>query len=142
MKVVLVAPPIVDTLEGRLQVVGVDAIRECPPLGIYVLVSLLARGLMTQPELAGLKVPSMAGVLESAVGGYAKGAPVRVIGNSTTGRPAAAITAAVRSRTYCGRRWLSNVSPASNTTSAFIERAAFRTHAKPAVPSPPWRRAV
>src|SRR4029077_8650204 len=39
-------------------------------LAIYVLVSLLARGLMTQPELAGLKVPSMAGVLEAAVGGW------------------------------------------------------------------------
>lgn len=39
-------------------------------LAIYVLVSLLARGLMTQPELAGLKVPSMAGVFESAVGAW------------------------------------------------------------------------
>jgi arginine:ornithine antiporter/lysine permease len=37
-------------------------------LGIYVLVSLLARGLMPQAELAGLKVPSMAGVFESVVG--------------------------------------------------------------------------
>ena len=37
-------------------------------LAIYVLVSLLARGLMTQAELAGLKVPSMAGVLEAVVG--------------------------------------------------------------------------
>ena len=37
MKVLLVAPPIMDTLDGRLQVVGVDAIRECPPLGIYTL---------------------------------------------------------------------------------------------------------
>ena len=39
-------------------------------LGIYVVVSVLARGLMTQPELAGLKVPSMAGVFESAVGSW------------------------------------------------------------------------
>ena len=37
-------------------------------LGIYVLVSLLARGLMPQAELAGLKIPSMAGVFESVVG--------------------------------------------------------------------------
>jgi arginine:ornithine antiporter/lysine permease len=37
-------------------------------LGIYVLVSLLASGLMTQPELGALKVPSMAGVFESLVG--------------------------------------------------------------------------
>ena len=37
-------------------------------LGLYVLVSLLSRGIMTQPELAGLKVPSMAGVLEAVVG--------------------------------------------------------------------------
>jgi arginine:ornithine antiporter/lysine permease len=39
-------------------------------LGIYVLVSLVSRGLMGQAELAGLKVPSMAGVLESIVGGW------------------------------------------------------------------------
>jgi arginine:ornithine antiporter / lysine permease len=39
-------------------------------LGIYVLVSLLARGILTQPELAGLKVPSMAGVLEPLVGSW------------------------------------------------------------------------
>jgi arginine:ornithine antiporter/lysine permease len=37
-------------------------------LGIYVLVSLLATGILSQPELAGLKVPSMAGVLEPLVG--------------------------------------------------------------------------
>jgi anaerobic magnesium-protoporphyrin IX monomethyl ester cyclase len=41
VKVLLVAPPIVDTLDGRLQVVGVDAIRECPPLGIYTLAAVL-----------------------------------------------------------------------------------------------------
>jgi len=39
-------------------------------LGLYVLVSLLARGLMAQPDLAGLGVPSMAGVFESVVGGW------------------------------------------------------------------------
>lgn len=45
MKVLLVAPPIMDTLDGRLQVVGVDALRECPPLGIYTLAAVLeARG--------------------------------------------------------------------------------------------------
>ncbi len=37
-------------------------------LGIYVLVSLLATGVLSQTELAGLKVPSMGGVLESLVG--------------------------------------------------------------------------
>jgi arginine:ornithine antiporter / lysine permease len=37
-------------------------------LGIYVLVSLLSTGILSQPELAGLKVPSMAGVLEPLVG--------------------------------------------------------------------------
>jgi len=37
-------------------------------LTVYVLVSLLARGLMTQAELSGLKVPSMAGVFDSVVG--------------------------------------------------------------------------
>lgn len=37
-------------------------------LGIYVLVSLLATGILSQPELAHLKVPSMAGVMEPLVG--------------------------------------------------------------------------
>ncbi len=41
MKVLLVAPPIMDTIGDRLQVVGVDAIRECPPLGIYTLAAVL-----------------------------------------------------------------------------------------------------
>jgi arginine:ornithine antiporter/lysine permease len=39
-------------------------------LGIYVLVSLLSRGVLTQPQLAALKVPSMAGVFESVVGSW------------------------------------------------------------------------
>jgi len=39
-------------------------------LGIYVLVSLLSTGVLSQPELAGLKVPSMAGVLEPLVGAW------------------------------------------------------------------------
>jgi arginine:ornithine antiporter/lysine permease len=37
-------------------------------LAIYVLVSLLSTGILSQRELAGLPVPSMAGVLESLVG--------------------------------------------------------------------------
>lgn len=37
-------------------------------LALYALVSLLALGVMTQPELAALKNPSMAGVLEHIVG--------------------------------------------------------------------------
>jgi arginine:ornithine antiporter/lysine permease len=37
-------------------------------LGIYVLVSMLATGILSQPELAGLKVPSMASVFEPLVG--------------------------------------------------------------------------
>jgi arginine:ornithine antiporter/lysine permease len=37
-------------------------------LGVYVLVSLLATGALTQAELGDLKVPSMAGVFESLVG--------------------------------------------------------------------------
>lgn len=37
-------------------------------LGIYVLVSLLATGVLSQKELADLKVPSMAGVMETMVG--------------------------------------------------------------------------
>jgi arginine:ornithine antiporter / lysine permease len=39
-------------------------------LGLYVLVSLLARGILSQPELAGLKVPSLAGVFEPIVGSW------------------------------------------------------------------------
>ncbi|MGZ9272245.1 MAG: arginine-ornithine antiporter, partial [Candidatus Binatia bacterium] len=39
-------------------------------LGIYVLVSLLSTGILNQQELAGLKVPSMAGVLEPLVGAW------------------------------------------------------------------------
>jgi arginine:ornithine antiporter/lysine permease len=37
-------------------------------LGIYVLVSLLSTGILTQKDLAALKVPSMAGVFEPLVG--------------------------------------------------------------------------
>ena len=48
---------------GRATVIGFVG-----ALGIYVLVSLLSTGVLTQPELAGLKVPSMAGVFESLVG--------------------------------------------------------------------------
>lgn len=48
---------------GRATVIGFVG-----ALGIYVLVSLLSTGVLSQPELAGLKVPSMAGVLEPLVG--------------------------------------------------------------------------
>jgi arginine:ornithine antiporter/lysine permease len=48
---------------GRATVIGFLG-----ALIIYVLVSLLATGIMSQPELAGQKVPSMAGVLASVVG--------------------------------------------------------------------------
>jgi arginine:ornithine antiporter/lysine permease len=47
-------------------------------LGIYVLVSLLATGVLSQPELSDQKVPSMAGVLASMVGPW--GAAVINIG--------------------------------------------------------------
>jgi arginine:ornithine antiporter/lysine permease len=50
---------------GRATILGFAS-----TLAIYVLVSLLARGLMSQAQLASLKVPSMAGVLESVVGGW------------------------------------------------------------------------
>jgi len=48
---------------GRATVIGFFG-----ALGLYVLVSLLATGVLSQPELAGLKVPSMAGVFEPLVG--------------------------------------------------------------------------
>jgi radical SAM superfamily enzyme YgiQ (UPF0313 family) len=41
MKVLLIAPPIMDVVDGELRVVGVDALRECPPLGIYGLAAVL-----------------------------------------------------------------------------------------------------
>ncbi|MGE5201264.1 MAG: arginine-ornithine antiporter [Acidobacteriota bacterium] len=42
-------------------------------LAIYVLVSLLSTGILAQKELAGLAVPSMAGLLESLVGKWGAG---------------------------------------------------------------------
>lgn len=48
---------------GRATVIGFIG-----ALGIYILVTLLSTGVLTQTELAGLKVPSMAGVLEPLVG--------------------------------------------------------------------------
>jgi arginine:ornithine antiporter/lysine permease len=48
---------------GRATVIGFFG-----ALGIYALVTLLASGVLSQSELAGLKVPSMAGVFESLVG--------------------------------------------------------------------------
>jgi len=42
-------------------------------LMLYVLVSLLSTGILSQKELAGLDVPSMAGVLESLVGKWGAG---------------------------------------------------------------------
>jgi hypothetical protein len=43
VKVLLIAPPIMDVVDRRLRVVGVDALRECPPLGIYSLRAILER---------------------------------------------------------------------------------------------------
>lgn len=42
-------------------------------LGIYVLVSLLSTGILAQKDLAGLKVPAMAGVFEPLVGAWGAG---------------------------------------------------------------------
>ncbi|QFR34463.1 arginine-ornithine antiporter [Ancylobacter sp. TS-1] len=53
---------------GRATVIGFVG-----ALAVYVLVSLLATGIMSQPELAGQKVPSMAGVLEHVVGPWGAG---------------------------------------------------------------------
>jgi radical SAM superfamily enzyme YgiQ (UPF0313 family) len=41
VKILLIAPAIMDSVKGRLQVVGVDALRECPPLGVYGLATVL-----------------------------------------------------------------------------------------------------
>jgi arginine:ornithine antiporter / lysine permease len=53
---------------GRATVIGFAG-----ALAIYVLVSLLSTGILTQKELADLPVPSMAGVLESLVGKWGAG---------------------------------------------------------------------
>lgn len=52
----------------RSDVGAATVIGFCGALAIYVLVSLLSTGILTQKELAGLPVPSMAGVLQSLVG--------------------------------------------------------------------------
>jgi radical SAM superfamily enzyme YgiQ (UPF0313 family) len=41
VNVLLVSPPILDVVAGRLRPVGVDAERECPPVGIYNLAAAL-----------------------------------------------------------------------------------------------------
>jgi radical SAM superfamily enzyme YgiQ (UPF0313 family) len=41
MRVLLISPAIMDVVDGRLCVVGVDAVRECPPVGIYGLAAVL-----------------------------------------------------------------------------------------------------
>jgi len=48
---------------GRATVIGFVGV-----LGIYILASLLATGILSQKELAGLKVPAMAGVFAPLVG--------------------------------------------------------------------------
>ncbi|PSJ56641.1 arginine-ornithine antiporter [Pseudaminobacter soli (ex Li et al. 2025)] len=48
---------------GRATIIGFFG-----ALAIYVLISILATGVLTQPELAAQKVPSMAGVMEALVG--------------------------------------------------------------------------
>lgn len=50
---------------GRATVIGFLG-----ALGIYVLVSLLSTGILSQRELAGLAVPSMAGVLQPIIGSW------------------------------------------------------------------------
>ncbi|PTW60188.1 arginine:ornithine antiporter (APA family) [Breoghania corrubedonensis] len=53
---------------GRATVIGFLA-----TLAIYILVSLLSTGVLSQPELAGLKVPAMAYVLEPIAGKWGSG---------------------------------------------------------------------
>ena len=50
---------------GRATVIGFVGV-----LGIYILASLLATGILSQKALAGLKVPAMAGVFEPLVGAW------------------------------------------------------------------------
>jgi anaerobic magnesium-protoporphyrin IX monomethyl ester cyclase len=37
MKILLVAPPIMDYVQGQLRPIAMDALCECPPYGIYSL---------------------------------------------------------------------------------------------------------
>jgi anaerobic magnesium-protoporphyrin IX monomethyl ester cyclase len=41
MKVLLIAPPIMDDFFGKPQPIAMDAVRECPPYGVYLLQSVL-----------------------------------------------------------------------------------------------------
>lgn len=41
MKILLIAPPIMDYIDGKLAPIAMDAICECPPYGIYLLSSIL-----------------------------------------------------------------------------------------------------
>jgi anaerobic magnesium-protoporphyrin IX monomethyl ester cyclase len=41
MRVVLIAPPIMDRVDGALRPIAMDAARECPPYGIYLLATVL-----------------------------------------------------------------------------------------------------
>ncbi len=43
MKVLLVSPPVMDFVGGRLRAIAMDAGRECPPYGVYLLSSVLKR---------------------------------------------------------------------------------------------------
>jgi len=54
--------------ERRSDIATATALGFFTCLALYALVSLLSLGILTQPELAGLKNPSMAGVLEHVVG--------------------------------------------------------------------------
>lgn len=71
MKIVLVAPPIMDRVEGDLHPISMDAERECPPYGIYLLASC-ARQAGHQVVIADLialgsnEIASFAGDIESA----------------------------------------------------------------------------
>lgn len=76
MKVLLVAPPIMDYVQGTLVPIAMDAVRECPPYGIYslartlrqaghqvVVADLIARGSNDmQPFAADLQDCSLAGI--------------------------------------------------------------------------------
>lgn len=43
MKILLIIPPVLDRFEGRLMPIGLDAVRECPSVGVYLLAAVLRR---------------------------------------------------------------------------------------------------
>jgi anaerobic magnesium-protoporphyrin IX monomethyl ester cyclase len=62
MKVLLVAPPILDYVGEELKPIGMDAVKQCPPYGVYLLAAILrtAGHEVTVADLVALGTASLA----------------------------------------------------------------------------------